>query len=218
MKLMLLHPVGEMVAKFGAVAPAIVVDDLVLQRWGSTERVQDDLVGATRHLVQHLKQVKLKIAVKKSRVLGNTGVRSNISRRLLKVAGVLGARHARNLGIDHAEGRRATRAIRQQRFANVELRMGKVRSFLGLRKGRTVAAKVAYTGMHPSALYGVNCTGLNESELSKMRSITVIAVEARPAGKSATAVLILSGARTLDPVFAAALGPAMMLARAVWEQ
>eukprot|EP00959_Pyramimonas_sp_CCMP1952_P192838 4032326-Pyramimonas_sp.AAC.1 len=60
-------------------------------------------------------QVKLKIAVKESRVLGNsTGVRSNISRRLLKVAGVLGAHHARNLGIDHAEGRRAARAIRQQ--------------------------------------------------------------------------------------------------------
>eukprot|EP00959_Pyramimonas_sp_CCMP1952_P183308 3832433-Pyramimonas_sp.AAC.1 len=51
-----------------------------------------------------------------------------------------------------------------------------------------------------------------------MRSMTVRAVEARPAGKSATAVLMLSGAKTLDPIFAAALGPVMMLARAVWEQ
>eukprot|EP00959_Pyramimonas_sp_CCMP1952_P174342 3643650-Pyramimonas_sp.AAC.1 len=72
---------------------------------------------------------------------GSPGLHSSISRRLLKIAGVQGARHARNLGIDHAGGRRAARALRQQRLANVGLRPGKVRSFLSLRRGRTAAAK-----------------------------------------------------------------------------
>eukprot|EP00959_Pyramimonas_sp_CCMP1952_P303005 6340035-Pyramimonas_sp.AAC.1 len=43
MMLMLLLPLDDMVARFGAVSPAIVVDDLVLQRWGGPQIVQDDL-------------------------------------------------------------------------------------------------------------------------------------------------------------------------------
>eukprot|EP00959_Pyramimonas_sp_CCMP1952_P471615 9498694-Pyramimonas_sp.AAC.1 len=55
MKLMPLQPLDQMVAQFGAITPSIVVDDLVLQRWGGTKRVEDDLAVATRVLVQQLK-------------------------------------------------------------------------------------------------------------------------------------------------------------------
>eukprot|EP00959_Pyramimonas_sp_CCMP1952_P123468 2581230-Pyramimonas_sp.AAC.1 len=66
-------------------------------------------------------------------------------------------------------------------------------------------------------MHEVNCAGLNHSELAKMRSITLRAVGQRPAGKNATAVLMLGGPKTFDPIFAATLGPVMMLAGAVWE-
>eukprot|EP00959_Pyramimonas_sp_CCMP1952_P261694 5472391-Pyramimonas_sp.AAC.1 len=67
-------------------------------------------------------------------------------------------------------------------------------------------------------MYGVNCTGLNHSELANMRSITLRAVEQRPAGKNATAVLMLAGPKALDPIFAATLGPVMVLAKAALEK
>eukprot|EP00959_Pyramimonas_sp_CCMP1952_P217593 4550909-Pyramimonas_sp.AAC.1 len=53
-QLMHLQPLDETVALFGAVAPAIVVGDLVFQRRGDARGVQGDLVGATRILVGEL--------------------------------------------------------------------------------------------------------------------------------------------------------------------
>ena len=108
---------------------------------------------------------------------------------------MLGAKPARNLGIDHAEGLRAARPIRQQRPQACKARAPKIARFPGLKRGRQAAAKVAFTGLLPSALYGVNCMGLNTAELSQARTLVRRAVEAHPKGKSLTAALMLTGAK-----------------------
>eukprot|EP00959_Pyramimonas_sp_CCMP1952_P335277 7020451-Pyramimonas_sp.AAC.1 len=48
MKLMLIQPLDEMRAKRAAVAPAVAVDDAVLQRWGGSDRVAEDPAADAR--------------------------------------------------------------------------------------------------------------------------------------------------------------------------
>eukprot|EP00959_Pyramimonas_sp_CCMP1952_P368302 7714891-Pyramimonas_sp.AAC.1 len=48
MKVMLLEPLGAMRIACPAVPPAVVVDDVVLQRWGGAERVAKDLAQAAK--------------------------------------------------------------------------------------------------------------------------------------------------------------------------
>ena len=68
---MLLTALHTMATLSKTVAPAVVVDDLVLQRWGGAERVAKDRAKAAKSVVRNLTKVRLKIAMKKSRVLAS---------------------------------------------------------------------------------------------------------------------------------------------------
>eukprot|EP00959_Pyramimonas_sp_CCMP1952_P021895 460769-Pyramimonas_sp.AAC.1 len=54
MKVMLLTPLDEMKAACPAVVPAVVVDDVVLQRWGGLKRVAKDLAMAAKAVAKGL--------------------------------------------------------------------------------------------------------------------------------------------------------------------
>ena len=71
---------------------------------------------------------------------------------------------------------------------------------MNLRRGRRAAARVACTGLLPSALCGVSCAGLSAGEPSNVRALVHRAVEARPKGKSLTAALMLTRAKMRESV------------------
>ena len=102
-------------------------------------------------------------------------------------------------------------------MANAKARLPRIKRLLGLRRGRAAAAKVAFTGLMPSIMYGVNCTGMTDSELKHTRALVVKAIEPRPQGKSTTGCLMFGGPREIDPMFGATLAPVCALARALWE-
>ena len=141
---MLLQPLDAMAQNFGAVVPAIVVDDLVLQRWGSHQKVDQGLIADTRALVRCLGGAKLRVAIDNSSVLGSSSkLRRNVPEQLINQVGDASAKHARHLGIDRAEGLRAARHLWRRRIQGCKARVPKVQRFLGLRRGRQAAARVA---------------------------------------------------------------------------
>ncbi|CAK0824769.1 unnamed protein product [Prorocentrum cordatum] len=125
------------------------------------------------------------------------------------------ARGARNLGVDFAVGTKMPRNVRKRRLKQASRRVPRLRRPLGPARRRRIAARVA--GLEASYARGVCCTGLSDVELQQARTMAVKAIELRPAGKSATAVLALIGA-DCDPIVKATLDPISTLHRAVWEQ
>eukprot|EP00959_Pyramimonas_sp_CCMP1952_P333183 6976811-Pyramimonas_sp.AAC.1 len=105
------------------------------------------------------------------------------------------------------------RDVRKGRLKQASRRVPRLRRLLGPARRRRIAARAAKQGLEASYAYGACCAGLSDAELQQARTMAVKAIELRPAGKSATAVLALTGA-DYDPIVKATLDPISTLHRA----
>eukprot|EP00959_Pyramimonas_sp_CCMP1952_P043071 901132-Pyramimonas_sp.AAC.1 len=104
MTLQLMESVDRMQHICPAVTPAIVVDDLVLQRPGGEQPVGRDSILAAQVLVNGLAKDSVGVSAKKSPVLASRpALGQELKVKLHSVGGAQAAKRARDLGTDFVQ-------------------------------------------------------------------------------------------------------------------
>eukprot|EP00959_Pyramimonas_sp_CCMP1952_P048078 1003656-Pyramimonas_sp.AAC.1 len=97
LQLLLLGPLRQVQENYRCVMMSVNVDDFGLQRHGTHVRVHKELAGATKMLCKLLKQIDMRLAVDKGRVVSNCILLRKALSRALSSVGVLGVGNERNL-------------------------------------------------------------------------------------------------------------------------
>ena len=121
------------------------------------------------------------------------------------------------LGVDFSAGRKRREWLRQSkqsnRFAAVKTRRWRLK-IISKAGGAARARKLITAGVAPSALYGVEVTGCDDSMLLQLRRTAAAAAPPRAQGRSLDVALGLS---RIDPTARATAGPMVRWASEVWE-
>eukprot|EP00959_Pyramimonas_sp_CCMP1952_P195304 4083750-Pyramimonas_sp.AAC.1 len=119
-------------------------------RWGTESRVVGGIAAAGQHLLQQLREVDLKFALDKSRILSNfPKVRASIAAKL-KSPQPLPVRSERNLGVDYGSGKVARLGAVRERVACMRPRLVRMGFLKGTEPRRRVLGRMARAALESS--------------------------------------------------------------------
>ena len=196
----------------------LYVDDLTVETSGTPAIAAAKCAAAVDFIVDILqKEMGFTVSLKKSVVVASTPVAAVATALLCKEQCLTAVKRAKLLGTDTTAGaKRSTYALKtrktQFKKRNAKLQM--------LRKLGVNTAAMAQASAAATMTYGGENIGIADTMLHDMRSITAKVSVGPTAGKSVgRSLYAVDGAHgTIDPAFAAHLGPIVAWANAWWEK
>ena len=218
LQLLLLGPLRQVQSSFRCVMLSVNVDDFALQRNGTASRVLKEVSGASKMLCRLLKEVDMRLAVDKGRVISNSIALRRALARTLTAVGVQGSPNERNLGVDYAAGRVRGKPVVKARLHMVKARRRRMSTLKSGRPRRKLLGGMARAALEGAVSYGTSVLGVNTGELNQLRSLAGKLQDHHPDGRSRTLALMLSPTKDLDPIFRATWLPIKFLLQCWWEQ
>ena len=196
----------------------LYVDDLTVETSGAPAEENKRCAAAVDFIIEILeKEMGFAVSLKKSVVVASSPVAAVATAALSKTKRPTAVKIAKLLGASTKAGARRTihmLKVRTHQFQKMNANLQALWK-LGVNTAAMARAAAAST-----MTYGADCIGIADTMLHKMKSVTaktcVRPTASKCAGRSLYAV---DGARgTIDPAFAAHLGPMVAWSNAWWEQ
>ena len=214
------EPMDSILLRWPSLTAYMVADDITITMEGQEDRVAQDLDKVTGECIRYWEEgMGMKVSRNQEGKEGKSiGIASSakVRRGLARLLGkrrINVKRKVRNLGVDYSAGGKVSRAanvVRQGRVLKMKGRFGRA-----LRMGHGVATSVTRVAFVPSVLYGVAVHGVNEQQLTNLRSMAARA-RGRMGGRSVTARLLVEDA---DPAYYAVIKKQIgAWIAAVWDE
>jgi len=166
LRALLIGPMDALCRNWASLRVGVMVDDIQLRSIRTTAKDVDDELRETEvSLEGDLRGCQLETAEKKRQLIAGCPLVAAACKKKPRNRKTH-KRHAKNLGVDYAGGRRLGHRVRWSRLQNMRRRIQRLKR---LRRAGVATYKLVATSLKPGMLYGIAATGAGDAFLNEVR-------------------------------------------------